>query len=89
MKGQQKFSMRKRIKSFAYAFNGLRILFREERNSRIYLMAALCALVAGCFLKITSTVWIVVIFAIRLCFSPKYKGKTNNLIIALSPVLQQ
>jgi diacylglycerol kinase len=69
MKEQQKFSIRKRLKSFVYAFNGLRILFREEHNSRIHLVAALCVLVAGFFLKITATEWIAVIFSIGLIFA--------------------
>ena len=36
----EKFSVRKRIKSFSYAFAGLRVLFREEHNARIHAVAA-------------------------------------------------
>jgi diacylglycerol kinase len=69
MKKQQKFSIRKRLKSFVYAFNGLHILFREEHNSHIHLVAALCAFIAGFFLKITATEWVAVIFAIGFVFA--------------------
>ncbi|GHT77060.1 diacylglycerol kinase [Bacteroidia bacterium] len=69
MKKQQKFSIRKRLKSFKYAFNGLRILFREEHNSRIHFVAALCVLIAGYFLNITATEWCIVIFAIGFVFA--------------------
>jgi diacylglycerol kinase len=69
MKEQQKFSIRKRLKSFVFAFNGLHILFREEHNSHIHLVAALCAFIAGLFLKITATEWVAVVFAIGFVFA--------------------
>ena len=39
----EKFSVRKRIKSFSYAFAGLKVLFREEHNARIHAVAAVLA----------------------------------------------
>ena len=59
----QKFSVRKRIKSFGYAFNGLKILIREEHNARIHVLAAICALIAGIVLKVSVIEWITLIFA--------------------------
>ena len=61
---QEKFTIRKRIKSFGYAFIGLRILFREEHNFRIHMVAAACATIAGFILKISAIEWIAVVFAI-------------------------
>ncbi len=61
---QQEFSIIKRLKSFKYAFNGLKILFSEEHNSRIHILATICVLTAGYFLKISIHEWIAVIFAI-------------------------
>ena len=43
----ERFSIRKRIKSFGYAFAGLKVLFKEEHNSWIHAVAAVCAVVAG------------------------------------------
>ncbi len=60
--------MKKRIKSFQYAFNGLRILFYEEPNARIHLAAAVLALIAGLILKISVTEWIIVLSCITLVF---------------------
>jgi diacylglycerol kinase len=59
----QKFSINKRIKSFRFAFNGLKILIREEHNSRIHLFAVCCVIICGMLLKISSTEWIAVVFA--------------------------
>lgn len=65
----EKFSIRKRLKSFTYAFNGLRVLFREEHNSRIHLFATVCVVVAGVLLKISLLEWVAVAFAVGLVFS--------------------
>ena len=69
MKGQEKFSIAKRLKSFTYAFNGLRILFREEHNSRIHLFATVCVIVAGVLLKLSILEWVAIAFAVGLVFS--------------------
>ena len=59
----QKFSIRERLKSFGFAFNGLKILIREEHNARIHLFAVVCVTIAGVFFKITVSEWIAVVFA--------------------------
>ena len=68
MKGD-KFSIAKRLKSFTYAFNGLRLLIKEEHNAWIHLFATVCVVVAGILFKISSMEWVAVIFAIGLVFS--------------------
>ena len=60
----EKFSWTKRLASFRYAFNGLKILIREEHNARIHLFAACCVLIAGAVFKISLSEWIAVIFCI-------------------------
>ena len=69
MKKPEKFSIRKRLKSFTYAFNGLKVLLREEHNSRIHLFATVCVVVAGVLLKISLLEWVAVAFAVGLVFS--------------------
>jgi len=59
----QKFSIRQRIKSFGFAFNGLKILIHEEHNSWIHLFAVFCVIIAGLFFKISASEWIAVVFA--------------------------
>lgn len=66
---QEKFSIAKRLKSFTYAFNGLRILLREEHNSRIHLFATVCVIIAGILLRISLLEWVAVAFAVGLVFS--------------------
>lgn len=69
MKKQEKFSISKRLKSFTYAFNGLKVLFWEEHNSRIHLFATVCVIVAGVLLKLSILEWVALAFAVGLVFS--------------------
>jgi diacylglycerol kinase len=55
-----------RLKSFGYAFAGLRTLVREEPNARIHLVAATLAIVAGLVLNITIADWRWVVLSIGL-----------------------
>jgi len=60
----KKFSISERIKSFKYAFNGLRILIQEEHNARIHLFIAIIIIITGFTFSISNLEWIAVIFAI-------------------------
>jgi diacylglycerol kinase len=66
---QEKFSIQKRLDSFSFAFNGLRILLKEEHNSRIHLIAAIIAIALGFILGLSATEWILLILCIGLVFS--------------------
>ncbi len=56
----EKFSIGKRVRSFGYAFEGMRTLLRDEHNSRIHLAAMIVAIVLGFLLGISATEWCVV-----------------------------
>ena len=57
------------MQSFKYAFNGLRIILREESNAWIHFCIAICVLTAGFLLKISVVEWTVVIFCIGFVFA--------------------
>lgn len=60
----QKFSISNRIKSFGYAINGLKILFKEEPNAKIQVLAAIAIVIAGFVFNISTSEWIAIILAI-------------------------
>jgi diacylglycerol kinase len=60
----KKFSLADRLKSFNFAFNGLKILIQEEHNARIHFFIALIVVILGFIYSISSTEWIIVIFSI-------------------------
>ena len=64
-----KFSFRKRIKSFHYAFSGLKTVLINEHNFRIHLLAAIFAVAAGIFFNISPMEWISITIIIVLVLS--------------------
>ncbi|MNJ85549.1 Undecaprenol kinase [compost metagenome] len=62
------FSITDRIKSFRYAFAGLKTLFIEEHNARIHLISALVAITLGFVFKISPNEWIFLVVVISLVF---------------------
>jgi len=65
----QKNSLKKRLKSFVHAFNGLKIALKEEHNMKIHLVATLCVLVLAVFFNINKYEWIAIIFVIGFVFT--------------------
>ncbi len=65
-KSANKFSVQKRLKSFTYAFNGLRILISEEHNLQVQLIIAIWVIGAGFIMNIETSEWLAIIFCIGL-----------------------
>ena len=63
-----KFSIRKRLASFRYAFAGLRSLLKNEHNSRVHLLFALLAILMGCILSISGVEWLILVITIAIVF---------------------
>lgn len=60
----EKFSWKKRGKSFVYAFNGIKHLVGKEHNAWIHCVATVMVIVAGIFFEINKTEWCLVILCI-------------------------
>jgi diacylglycerol kinase len=59
-------SVRKNIRSFRYAFNGLFVFFRSENNAKIHGLAAIFVIGMAAFLGLTLSEWLWVSVAIAL-----------------------
>ncbi len=64
----KRFSIKDRIKSFDYAFQGIKIFFSTQHNSWIHLLATIFVLTAGYFLNLSSIEWLFLIIVIALVF---------------------
>ena len=65
---QSKFSVLKRMLSFKFAFQGIKLLFKEEHNSWIHLCFTILAVALAVWLKISLLEWVLVIFCIGFVF---------------------
>lgn len=61
-----KFSVQKRLESFKYAFNGIKIILRNEHNVWIHTAIATVVVLFGFWLQLSKSEWLFVIFAIGL-----------------------
>jgi diacylglycerol kinase len=56
--------MMKLIKSFSYAWAGIKSCFASEHNFRIHIVAAIVAITFSLMLSISATEWIAIVFCI-------------------------
>ncbi|HEX6595251.1 MAG TPA: diacylglycerol kinase family protein [Bacillota bacterium] len=54
----------KRLIGFSFAWNGLREVYKTERNFRLHLVAALFVVVAGWWMRLSRWEWIVILLVI-------------------------
>ncbi|MBI9037325.1 MAG: diacylglycerol kinase family protein [Bacteroidales bacterium] len=68
-KKNNKFSIKSRIKSFDYAFQGILFFIKTQHNARIHLLMAIVVVVFGFIYELCITEWCLIIFAIGMVFS--------------------
>ena len=59
-----KFSLKKRLKSFSYALNGIRYLFITQHNAWIQVVIGIIAIISGIVLQISSVEWCIILLSI-------------------------
>ena len=84
-KEKQKFSVKKRLRSFKFAFAGLRTLWQEEHNFRIHSVAALLVLILGFLLRISMVEWCIVALTVGFVISAEtLNSSLENLADAIT-----
>lgn len=78
------FTFHKRLASFRYAFNGIRLLIQKEHNAWIHCFAAICVIGAGIFLGLSSMEWIAVSIVIGAVLAAE---AINSAIEALADLV--
>lgn len=83
---QQKFSIKKRLKSFTYAWNGLKVLVKEEHNFRIHIVVTIGVVIFAILLKISVYEWIAIMLAIGLVIATEIMNSAiENMADFVSP----
>lgn len=63
------FSRNRLIKSFSYAFNGLKSFFQTEQNGRIHLSISVVVLVAGWYFDLSKYEWALIALSMGMVFA--------------------
>lgn len=80
------FSIPSRLKSFQFAFAGILVLFREEHNAWIHLLATFITVTGGFYFNISRYEWIALFFAIGIVFVAEIVNTSiENLSDVVSP----
>ncbi len=83
---EDKRTLKKRIRSFAFALHGLTYLFRTQPNAVIHFISMILVIVMGIFFNLNSIEWILVIFAIGLVISAEaFNTALEELVDLVSP----
>ena len=85
-----KYDIKKQLRSFVYAFRGLRACVGKEQNLGFHLIAALVVVGAGCWLGLTRMEWIAVVLSIGLVvaaelFNTAIEGLTDMVSPGFDP----
>lgn len=80
------FTLRKRLRSFRFAFNGIRLLVTCEHNAWIHCFIAACVIITGCIVKLSATEWIAIAMAIGMVLAAEaFNSAIEALADAVSP----
>lgn len=78
--------LKKRIKSFGYAFKGIASLIRKEHNAWIHCTAIVLVTLAGFHFSITPTEWCMVILCFGLVLAAEgFNTAIERLVDLVSP----
>jgi diacylglycerol kinase len=66
MKSDKPFSIQARLKSFVYAFEGIKAFFKYEPQALIHVIATSVVILASFYFKISANEWLAIIFAIGI-----------------------
>jgi diacylglycerol kinase len=78
--------MKNRIRSFGYAFKGIKAVFGNEANMNIHLIMSILVIVCGFIFKISITEWMLCIICFGLVISLEMLNSAiENLVNLVSP----
>lgn len=81
-----KYDFRKQLRSFGYAWNGIRSCVGKEQNLSFHLIATVIVVIAGFVLGITHTEWIAVILCIGMVIAAElFNSAIERLVDLVSP----
>jgi diacylglycerol kinase (ATP) len=81
--GYKKFSFRKRVLSFKYAFSGIAKFFEHTHNAWIHLAATITVVIAGFFFDLSRPEWIFLIIAMGMVWTAEAMNTAIEFLVNL------
>lgn len=75
--------MKKILKSFVYAFNGIFTSIKNERNIKIHIVIMILVIIFGIILKISKTEWLICIILFGLVISMELINSAIEKVVDL------
>lgn len=80
------YDYKKQLRSFGYAWKGIRCCVGKEQNLSFHLIATVCVVIAGFALGITRTEWICIILCIGIVIAAElFNSAIERLVDLVSP----
>ena len=84
------FSVADRLKSFVYAFKGIKYVLSTQHNFQIHIVLAIIAVLLGFLLKITEAEWISIIIVIGMVLAAEiFNTSIEELVNLASPEINK
>ena len=81
-----RYDYKKQLRSFGYAWKGIRCCVGKEQNLSFHLIATVCVVIAGFALGITRTEWICIILCIGIVIAAElFNSAIERLVDLVSP----
>lgn len=74
-------SIKKLKNSFKYAFRGLKLIFKKERNVYLFLIISIISIIAGFILQISSIEWCFIIILIGLVYAFEFLNSFVEMLL--------
>ena len=81
-----RYDYKKQLRSFGYAWQGIRCCIGKEQNLSFHLIATIIVVIAGLYLNITKNEWLGIILCIGLVISAElFNTAVEKLVDFVSP----
>ena len=81
-----RYDYKKQLRSFGYAWKGIRCCVGKEQNLSFHLIATVCVVIAGFAFGITRTEWICIILCIGIVIAAElFNSAIERLVDLVSP----
>ncbi len=71
------------LKSFKYAFEGLKYAFKYEQNITVHILATCLVIIAGVFFNISTTEWLILFLIIGLVIATELINTSIEAVVDL------